>query len=312
MTAPTLARRLHDAVPVHDVFVGVDSDGCAFDAMEIKHKECFTPATIRVWGLQAVSTLARETAEFVNLYSVHRGLNRWPALVRVLELLAERPEVTERGVTVPEPVQLREFIASGAPLSNAGLRAYAAEHPHPQLDRALAWTEAVDAAIAEMVVGVPPFPGVREALAHLHAHADVMVVSATPLAALEREWGEHGLTEHVDVVAGQEMGTKAEHLAHAAKGRYDDDRILLVGDAPGDRDAAAAQGVAFFPIKPGHEAESWRLLREEAFGRVLAGTYRGAYEDRLVAEFEALLPASPPWRAEARAHSGTDPQPQST
>ena len=295
MSTPALAHQLRDATPVHDVFVGVDSDGCAFDAMEIKHKECFTPATIRVWGLQAVSTLARETAEFVNLYSVHRGLNRWPALVRVLELLAARPEVAARGVDIPDPVRLREFLASGAPLSNDGLRSYAATHPDPELDRALAWTEAVDAAIAEMVVGVPPFPGVREALAVMHEQADVMVVSATPLAALEREWGEHGLTDHVDVVAGQEMGTKAQHLAQAAKGRYADDRILLVGDAPGDRDAAASQGVAFFPIKPGHEAESWRVLREEAFGRVLAGTYRGAYERELVRDFEALLPARPPW-----------------
>ena len=68
-------------------FIGIDSDGCAFDAMELKHKECFIPNTIRHWDLQAVSSLVRETAEFVNLYSTGRGLNRWPALVRVFDLL---------------------------------------------------------------------------------------------------------------------------------------------------------------------------------------------------------------------------------
>ena len=26
--------------------VGIDSDGCAFDTMEVKHKECFIPNTI--------------------------------------------------------------------------------------------------------------------------------------------------------------------------------------------------------------------------------------------------------------------------
>ena len=29
----------------------VDSDGCVFDNMELKHKECFCPATVNVWGL---------------------------------------------------------------------------------------------------------------------------------------------------------------------------------------------------------------------------------------------------------------------
>lgn len=24
-----------------DFFVGIDSDGCAFDTMEVKHKDCF-------------------------------------------------------------------------------------------------------------------------------------------------------------------------------------------------------------------------------------------------------------------------------
>jgi len=32
-----------------DFFVGIDSDGCAFDSMEIKHKECFIPNIINSW-----------------------------------------------------------------------------------------------------------------------------------------------------------------------------------------------------------------------------------------------------------------------
>ena len=41
-----------------EFLVGIDSDGCAFDTMEIKHKECFIPATVRFFGLQAVSKYA--------------------------------------------------------------------------------------------------------------------------------------------------------------------------------------------------------------------------------------------------------------
>jgi hypothetical protein len=73
---PEAAKVLIDFKPQHSFFVGIDSDGCAFDAMEIKHKECFAPSTIKALGLQSVSKYARETAEFVNLYSTTRGLNR--------------------------------------------------------------------------------------------------------------------------------------------------------------------------------------------------------------------------------------------
>lgn len=276
-------------------FVGIDSDGCAFDAMEIKHKECFTPNTVKHWRLQAVSSLTRETAEFVNLYSTSRGQNRWIALVRVFELLAERPEVAERGVVPPSGAAIGAFIASGYPLSDRGLREYASAHPDPELDRAIAWTDGVNAAIADMVTGVPPFPYVRRSLEAMRDRVDLMVVSATPLEALEREWAEHGLAEYMDVIAGQEYGTKAQHLAAAAKGKYADDHILLIGDAPGDRDAAFAQGVLYYPINPGHEARSWRRFHDEALGRFLAGSYAGAYQATLLAEFEALLPADPPW-----------------
>lgn len=297
--APTTGSPGHalaDFRPKAGFFVGVDSDGCAFDAMEIKHKECFIPNTIKHWDLQPVSSLVRQTAEFVNLYSTGRGLNRWPALVRVLELLAERPEVAERGVQVPSGDRLREYLASGYPLSDAGIRQYAADHPDPELERAIAWTTGVDASIEAMVHGVPPFPWVRESLARAHESADLMVVSATPLDALSREWGEHGLSRYMDVIAGQEYGTKLQHLQQAAVGQYPSDHILLVGDALADRDTAFAAGVLFYPINPGGEAASWRRFHDEAFDRFLAGSYAGQYQRCLLDEFEALLPDTPPWK----------------
>ena len=95
------ARALRDLTPKHSFFVGIDSDGCAFDTMEIKHKECFIPNIIAYWDLQPVSKYAREAAEFVNLYSKWRGINRWPALTMVFDLLMERPEVRKRQVNDP-------------------------------------------------------------------------------------------------------------------------------------------------------------------------------------------------------------------
>lgn len=293
---PEAASVLIDFEPQHDFFVGIDSDGCAFDAMEIKHKECFTPTIIKVWELQPVSKFARETCEFVNLYSRTRGLNRWIALTRVFDLLRERPEVVARGTQVPQGDKIKEFIASGYPLSHKGMVQYAADHPDPELEQAVRWSFAVDEAIADMVHGVPPFPYVRESLQMMHGKVDLMVVSATPVEALTREWGEHGLAQYMTVIAGQEMGTKLQHLQFAAKGKYPDDHILLIGDAPGDREAAKNAGVLYYPINPGGEDRSWRRFHDEAFGKLVDGTYAGEYEARMIAEFKKRLPANPPWK----------------
>src|SRR3984893_5385261 len=85
-----------------DCLIGIDSDGCAFDTMEIKHKECFIPNFIQHMALQPVSKYVREACEFVNLYSKWRGANRFPAYLKALDLLRERPEVQARRANVPQ------------------------------------------------------------------------------------------------------------------------------------------------------------------------------------------------------------------
>ncbi len=294
---PPSAQVLIDFTPQHDFFIGIDSDGCAFDAMELKQKECFTPSTIRVWGLQPVSKYARETAEWVNLYSMWRGANRWPALVKVFELLAERPEVQARGVKVPEGKALKEFLASGNSPSEAGLKTYIASgHGEDELWRGLEWTRAIESLVAMTVRDVPPFPRVRESLQKMHEKADLMVISTTASDALQREWGEHGLAQYMAVMAGQNMGTKRQHLEFAAVGKYPNDHILMIGDAPGDRDAAKAVGALYYPICPGAEEMSWQRFYDEASEKFLNGAYAGAYEAALIAEFECLLSDTPPWK----------------
>ena len=293
---PEAALPLLELKPKYDFFVGIDSDGCAFDTMEIKHKECFCPNIIKHWSLQGVSKYAREAAEFVNLYSAWRGVNRWPALIKVFDLLRVRPEVLKRGVAIPEAPRIREFIANDDfPKSNDGMTAYKAAYPDPELDKALAWSLAVNATVADMVHGIPPYPFVRESLGFLSDKADMIVVSQTPDEALNREWAEHGIDRYVRVIAGQEKGKKSQHLEWAAGGKYPSNHILMIGDAPGDMRAARANDALFFPVNPGHEEESWQRFYEEAVHKFLDGTYEGAYEAALIAEFEKFMPETPPW-----------------
>ena len=290
------AQALAALKPQHDFFVGIDSDGCAFDSMEIKHKECFCPNIIKYWDLQAISKYAREAVEFVNLYSKWRGTNRWPALISALDLLRVRPEVIARNCPIPEAKSVREFIASGKPLSNDGLKAYLAENSHDELRHALAWSTAVNASIADIVHNLPPFPFVRKSLELLESKADSVVISQTPTEALIREWGEHGIAQYVRAIAGQEMGTKKQHLKTATEGKYAARNVLMIGDAPGDMEAARANGALFFPINPGREETSWEQFYKDGVHRFLAGEFAGDYEVGLIREFQALLPETPPWK----------------
>ncbi len=280
----------------HEFLVGIDSDGCAFDTMEIKHKECFIPNTIQYFGLQAVSKYAREAAEFVNLYSKWRGINRFPALVNSIDLLIDRAEVARRGVKLPDIAGLRDWIGRETKLSNPTLEKEVAKTNDPALVRSLEWSKAVNATIEEMVEGVPPFPFVRESLEKLTGLADMIVCSATPNAALQAEWDEHGIARYVRAICGQEVGSKKEILQKTSAAGYAKNHVLMIGDAPGDMQAARATGALFYPINPGAEEASWERFFKEACDRFLKGTYAGDYEAALVAEFDTYLPELPPWK----------------
>ena len=288
------AQVLRDFQPKHDFFIGIDSDGCVFDSMEIKHKECFAPMFVKHHNLQAVSKYAREVWDFVNLYSKTRGANRFPALTRALNLLRERPEVQARNVNVPIYPALDEWMERETKLGNATLAAEV-EGGNEGLAHIKVWSDGVNEQVADIVHGVPPFPLLRQTLEKALGQADMMVISQTPCDALEREWAEHDISKFVEIIAGQEMGTKTEHLKFAAVDNYAAEKILMIGDAPGDHKAAKANGVLFFPILPGREEDSWERLHGEALDRFFAGTYAGEYEEKLFAEFDDCLPENPSW-----------------
>jgi phosphoglycolate phosphatase-like HAD superfamily hydrolase len=281
--------------PQHEFFVGIDSDGCAFDSMEPKHKECFCPTTVWKWGLAAVSKYAREAWDFVNLYSKTRGCNRFLALQHVLNFLRNRKEVQARGVDIPLLPELQAWTERESKLGNPALEAEVARTTNVELTQVLDWSHTINDTVSKIVKGVPPFPGVRGSLEKLAAKADCIVVSATPNEALEREWKEHDVDRFVAVIAGQERGKKTEHLALAAGGKYPADRVLMIGDAPGDMKAARANNALFYPINPGHEEASWARFHDEAIDKFFACEYAGDYEAGLIAEFDKLLPEHPPW-----------------
>ncbi len=276
-------------------FIGVDSDGCVFDSMELKHKECFCPAVIKNWGLQGVSKYARQVWDFVNLYSKTRGCNRFLAIIELFAHLEQCKDLQGREISWPDLTALIEWTKSESKLGNVTLVEYLKTKNDPVLRTALEWSLDVNKNVEEMNTLLPQFPYVKESLAKAATSADILVVSQTPLEALQREWSENEIDKYIRFIAGQEHGTKTEHIEQATAGKYESGNILMVGDAPGDLEAAKANGALFFPIVPGNEERSWENFFETALDKFFNGSYSVEYEAELIAEFNRRLPDIPPW-----------------
>lgn len=281
---------LRNFKPEKDFFIGIDSDGCVFDSMEVKQKEFFIPNALKYFDLYTISGILRKTWEFVNLYSVYRGGNRFISLVRVFEMLAQNQEVIDSGVKLPDIRTLKEWINNENKLGNETLRKHFESHYDPDLEKVLLWSETVNSEISRWLRKVPPFKNAIRAIEMISSEADLIIVSQTPLGALDREWQEHDLKKYVKAIAGQEHGTKKEHLEMAAVGKYSADKILMIGDAKGDLDAAIKNGILFYPVVPGKENESWERFISEGYHRFTSGNFKGMFQDAIIKEFMKALP----------------------
>ncbi len=271
--------------PDHDVLIAIDSDGCVFDSMSIKQR-IFHDGIIEFWGMETEAARARRLCEWVGLFSPWRGLNRFQLVLEIFRTLeAFLPRVGRK-----LPIEsLERFVFSGLALSMTEL----AKYDDAELKSVYDWSAEMSRRIS-VLPPIPLFDNVFQTLEEIRAHADAIVVSQTTEDALVREWRHAGIEHFVDVIAGAELGSKAESLALAMKDRYAPHRVLMVGDAPGDLDAARAVGCLFFPIIPGEEVASWVELREKGLVRVLHGSFAGAYQDDLICRFNAVLSDTPP------------------
>jgi phosphoglycolate phosphatase-like HAD superfamily hydrolase len=272
----SLAEDLRVFCPVHNFFIGIDSDGTVFDSMQIKHVDVFIPVALKTWNIPDAKQFGA-VWENINLYSKTRGINRFKALDAALDAVGF------------DTAPLHAFTESGASLSNAALDAYAQKKPHPFLDEVLSWSRSSDTLFETLTKDLPPFEESVSAIKTLSLQADIMVISSASGAGLAQDWKRAGLSAYTALIAGQEAGGKKEQLSLAASKKYPADKILMIGDAPGDLEAAESIGAAFYPIIPKDENESWQLLRKEACAKFTNGTYRGQYENALIQTFFTRL-----------------------
>lgn len=263
----------------HEYLVCVDSDGCVMDTMNCKHFHCFGPCMVSQWDLEEWKEEILRRWNEINLFSMTRGINRFKGLAMALE------EIDRKYKPIAGIQALRQWVDSAPTLSNDAVAKAAEDASDPEtklvLSKALSWSKAVNAGIEQLPEEWKvPYAGAAEGLEAAHSMADVAMVSSANRDAVEQEWDRFGLLEHTDIVLAQDVGSKAACIARMLEFGYDPAKVLMVGDAPGDRDAARSNGVWFYPILVNHEKESWEELAAEGLPRLAAGTYAAYGEEK--------------------------------
>jgi len=271
--------------PTKEYFIGIDSDGTVFDSMNIKHVKSMCPAALEVWNIGEYQKEFEKIWYKFNLYSGNRGANRFFGLLHAFNELKE----IVQDIKLPDFSPLKDFVKKSDALSNAALEKWMQKHPSPLLDDVMRWSLDSDKLFEEYTQGLLPFANVEDALKVMAGQADIMVVSSASGKGLDKDWSFSGLNKYTSLIAGQETGSKKAQLQMGTSGKYCPKRILMIGDAPGDFEAARFIDAEFFPVMPGSEEESWLFLKEEVLPRFFAGTYYGEYEKNLVRKFLDFL-----------------------
>lgn len=267
-----------------EFLICIDSDGCAIDSMNIKHIECFGPCMVKEWNLEKWEDIILKRWNEINLYTMTRGTNRFLALSMALSEIDKTYHLIE-GIK-----EFTKWAEQAAELSNQAVEERYKTTGIEIFDRALSWSKAVNQAITQLPEeAIKPFHGVKEGLQSAQQYADVAIVSSANAEAVQAEWKRYELLEKTDICLTQNEGSKAYCIKKMLEKGYQKKHVLMIGDAPGDKKAAEANGVLYYPILVRQENKSWDIFLTEALPKFLEETYEGSYQEQQNQKFEENL-----------------------
>ena len=287
-------QKIHDFQPRHDFLIAVDSDGTVLDSVRSKMMGAFLQNFISVWNLQDIESLVEETVEYVTLKSSNRGGSRWMCMSVVLELLQFRITPARR-LSVPDGKKIRAFAESGLVGKTDNAKIFYRNHPSDEMKKAIHLSESMDLFEEEFTKNMQPFPLAPETLKMIREKADLVVISMTPMQALDAEWRSAGIYDLPALICGSDFGNKKDVLSIFHEKGYALDHMLMIGDALIDLNAAREVGAYFYPILQDMETESWKTFRNKIFTSFLLGEYQATDNEILIDRFESSLTGKPHW-----------------
>ncbi len=278
----------------HNYLICIDSDGCVFDTVFLKHSECLVPSIITDWGLNSIGRAVRHVVQFITQTSRHRGINRWRALLLTIQMLRDYPGVNPS--VLPSLTALENWLDNDPKPSADSLRLALQKTSDPVLKKVLAWSENLDETADRMVNNLPPYEQAAQTIPLLAKKAEIHVVTQAPGLSVEKQWRQADLMQYVHTLHGQEEGAKAAILANLSPRQPEPNRRIMLGDAPGDLQAARTSGWLFYPILPEEENESWRKFRDVTAGQFFSNTYAGQIEKDAETAFNRKFSTVVPWQ----------------
>lgn len=263
----------------HDFLICVDSDGCVMDTMNCKHFHCFGPCLVDEWGLRQWEKEILRRWNYINLFQMTRGINRFQGLTMVLS------EINERFTPIVGLDALCHWVDTTTALSNDSLETAILQQEDEDgricLQKALLWSCAVNEDITKLPEELKsPFAGAAEAIAAAAEFADVVVISSANRDAVQEEWDKFGLSQYADLLITQDCGSKAYCIGKMLQFGYAKDHVIMVGDAPGDCEAAQKNDVWFYPVLVNWEEECWEVFRDKWLSVFQRGDY-GIYQKEM-------------------------------
>lgn len=158
-------------------------------------------------------------------------------------------------------------------LSNDAIKLEIEINNSEELKKALEWSIAVNEGIEKVEDKDVSYENVLETLKKIKESADIVIVSSANNDALLKEWTKNGLMTYVDEVMSQNQGSKAECIAKVKAAGYGEKNVIMIGDSPGDLNAAQKNSVYFYPILIEEEKESWLAFKDEYFKEFINENY---------------------------------------
>lgn len=266
-----------------DYLICIDSDGTIMDTMTSKHVNSFGPKFIEVFNINEHKEEILNHWLDVNLYKKTRGINRFEGLEEILSFSKTL------NYDFPGFEEFSKWVKETKSLSNASLQEEIDKHKDNYcLNKAMEWSLRVNESIASLPPSVA-FLGVKEILNYLDEYTDLVGVSSANRTAVTEEWTRLDLIKYFKFLGCQDSGTKAKIIKDALNNGYNKDKVLMIGDALGDYNAAKENGVKFFPITPKKEVESWEKLKNEGFNKFLNNEFDDKYQQLIMEEYLSSL-----------------------